>query len=99
MHHGLVCVSIDNRVNPSAISDVVVTHYKWYFILLATCCNKHLFFSIFRRVSCLAAEKARKQNGGESVFDSGRGGEFLHYYRRMLPPAVHRGNLLRREGN
>ena len=49
--------------------------------------NVIIVFSIFRRVSCLAAEKARKQNGGENVFISGRGGEFLYlyYYRRMFP--------------
>ena len=35
--------------------------------------NEPTFFP-FRRVSCLAAGKARKQNGGENVFVSGRGG-------------------------
>lgn len=56
-------------------------------------------FALFRRVSCLAAEKARKQNGGENVFISGRGGEFLHYHRIMWPPVVHRGHRLGQEGN
>ena len=40
--------------------------------------------SILRRVSCLAAEKARKQNGGENVFVSGRGGKVFYCNRCTL---------------
>jgi len=52
------------------------------------------------RVSCLAAEKARKQNGGENVFISGKGGEFCIFLSHVILPLVlHPENVRGRQWN